>query len=128
MAIRGLQRTRAGHRARTTATTTTWGSIIASDIESVAPCKILEGTSPVVSQGAVGSQDTPITRIITTLPDWGLQVRLVESHGVGSSMRLELTLPIGVEEGKVLLSWLLPDCAETLPWECGLEENEDVVD
>jgi hypothetical protein len=43
-------------------------------------------------------------------------------------MRLELTMPIGMEEGEVLLSRLLPDHAETPPWECGLEENEDAVD
>jgi hypothetical protein len=37
-------------------------------------------------------------------------------------------MPIGVEEGEVLLSRLLPDRAETLPWECGLEVNQENVD
>jgi hypothetical protein len=116
------------NRATTTTATTTWGSIIASDRESITRPETLEDTSSVVSQGAVGSQDTLIMRIVTTLLDWGLQARLVESYGVGSSMRLELMMPIGMEEGEVLLSWLLPDRAETPPWECGCEVNEDSLD
>jgi hypothetical protein len=57
-----------------------------------------------------------------------LQARLVEHQGLTSSWSLELSMPLGQEEGDQLLSRFVPDCSETPPWECGREVNEEILD
>jgi hypothetical protein len=114
--------------AMTTASTTTWELIITSNRDFVVHHKALEVTSPAVSLGAVGSQRTLTMWVVTMLPDWGLRAHLIESQGVGSSMRLELLMPLRMEEGEELLSQFLPTHAEIPPWECGNEVNEETLD
>ena len=82
-----------------------------------------EGTNPVVNREPVVFQMTPNTRIITTLPDWGLRARIVQEPGSINSTRLEMSVPLREEEGDALLSEFLPVRMESPEWQTGSFEN-----